>query len=148
MVKGTGAAEAPRQPERGASLGLKRSTTAALIRQIERGLPYSALESLAAHSGLDLAVLAALIGIPDRGLPRRRTARKLTAPESERLVRISRIYESAVTLFEGDSAAAVDWLSRPRRALNNESPLAYSRSELGAREVENLIGRLEHGVFS
>jgi uncharacterized protein (DUF2384 family) len=39
-------------------------------------------------------------------------------------------------------------LIAPRKAFGNQSPLDYSRTELGAREVENLIGRLEHGVFS
>jgi len=49
--------------------------------------------------------------------------------------------------FEGDTAGAVKWLTTPRRALENLSPLAYCRTGHGAREVENLIGRLEEGVF-
>jgi putative toxin-antitoxin system antitoxin component (TIGR02293 family) len=68
--------------------------------------------------------------------------------ESERLLRVSTVFEKAVELFEGDVAGAVTWLTSPRRALGYQTPLAYSRTELGAREVENLIGRLEHGVFS
>jgi putative toxin-antitoxin system antitoxin component (TIGR02293 family) len=51
-------------------------------------------------------------------------------------------------LFEGDVAAAVNWLNTPRKLLGDRSPLAYARTETGAREVENLIGRLEHGIFS
>jgi putative toxin-antitoxin system antitoxin component (TIGR02293 family) len=47
-----------------------------------------------------------------------------------------------------DVAGAISWLAAPKKALGHETPLAYSRTELGAREVENLIGRLEHGVFS
>lgn len=148
MGKATGAAEARRQPLRGTSLGLKPSATAALIRQIEIGLPFSALASLSEKSGFDIAVLAAVIGLPERALPRRRAARKLLPAESERLVRLSIVFESAVKLFEGDVPAAVDWLSRPRRVFDNQSPLAFSRSELGAREVESLIGQLEHGVFA
>jgi uncharacterized protein (DUF2384 family) len=42
----------------------------------------------------------------------------------------------------------VVWLRSPNRALGGESPLALSKTEVGAREVENLIGRLEHGVFT
>ena len=52
------------------------------------------------------------------------------------------------TLFEGDNAAALRWLTAPRKALEGKTPLAYARTELGAREVEDLIGRLEHGVIS
>jgi putative toxin-antitoxin system antitoxin component (TIGR02293 family) len=64
------------------------------------------------------------------------------------LLRISTIFDKTVDLFEGDVRGAVTWLTAPMRALAGESPLRYSRTEIGAREVENLIGRLEHGVFS
>jgi len=63
-------------------------------------------------------------------------------------LRISTIFEKSVELFDGDISAAVNWLTTPKKALNNQQPLTYSRTEIGAREVENLIGRLEHGVFS
>jgi putative toxin-antitoxin system antitoxin component (TIGR02293 family) len=148
MGKATGAAEARRQAQRGSSLGLKPAATATLIRRIESGLPFSALVSLAMNSGLEVGVLAAAIGVPGRALAQRRSARKLTPTESERLVRLSVVFENAVRLFEGDVPAAVSWLSRPRREFDNQSALSFSRSELGAREVEGLIGRLEHGVFA
>jgi len=45
-------------------------------------------------------------------------------------------------------AAAVNWLTSPKKALNRQTPLLYARTELGAREVEDLIGRLDQGIFS
>jgi putative toxin-antitoxin system antitoxin component (TIGR02293 family) len=54
----------------------------------------------------------------------------------------------AVELFEDDADGAIHWLTTPRKAFNSQSPLQYSRTELGAREVENLIGRVNHGVFA
>jgi len=133
---------------RGASLGLKAGRTDQLIREVERGFSYKALESLAAASGVEISVIATVIGIPDRTLARRKTAGKLASDESERLLRLSAIFENAVRLFEGDVPAAVAWLTSAKKALGHQSPLAYSRTEVGGREVENLIGRLEHGVFS
>ena len=79
---------------------------------------------------------------------RRKASGKLTTEESERLLRIAGIFEDAVDLFEGDVPAAVNWLTTPRKALGDRPPLSYARTEPGAREVENLIGRLEHGIFS
>ncbi len=73
---------------------------------------------------------------------------RLAKEESERLLRLSSIFEKAVELFEGDVSGAVNWLTTPKRALEGQTPLQYARTEVGAREVENLIGRLEHGVFS
>lgn len=72
----------------------------------------------------------------------------MSPDESERLLRISTIFEKAVALFEGNVGEAVEWLTKPKKALGDKVPMSYAGSELGAREVENLIGRLEHGVFT
>ena len=133
---------------RGASLGLRAERTGDLIREVERGISYQAIESLAAESGIAVPDLASSIGIPPRTLARRRAAGKLAPDESERLLRLSTIFEEAVKLFEGEIPAAVAWLTTGKKVLGGQTPLAYCRTEIGAREVENLIGRLEHGVFS
>jgi putative toxin-antitoxin system antitoxin component (TIGR02293 family) len=133
---------------RGASLGLTTTQTVDLVRQIEAGLPYKALLSLAATSGLSVALIASTLGIPERTLARRKVAGRLAPNESERLLRVSTLFEKAVELFEGDVAGAVTWLTSPKRALGRQTPLAFSRTEPGAREVEDMIGRLEDGVFS
>jgi len=133
---------------RGSSLGLRSNSTPQLIEQLQVGLPFETLQEFQSNSGLDVVALATLIGIPDRTLARRRAAGRLAPEESERLLRISNIFEKTVDLFEGDAEAAVHWLRTPKRALYGQQPLQYSRTELGAREVENLIGRVEHGVFA
>ena len=134
--------------ERGASLGLSASNSAELIQQVERGFSFKTLHALESRSGLPGTALAGLVGIPERTLARRRSKGKFTPEESERLLRLGTVFEQAVELFEGDNAAALRWLTAPRKALEGKTPLAYARTELGAREVEDLIGRLEHGVVS
>jgi putative toxin-antitoxin system antitoxin component (TIGR02293 family) len=138
----------PSRGERGASLGLSASNSAELIQQVERGFSFKTLHTLESRSGLPGAALAGLVGIPERTLARRRSKGKFTPEESERLLRLGTVFEQAVELFEGDNAAALRWLTAPRKALEGKTPLAYARTELGAREVEDLIGRLEHGVVS
>ena len=132
----------------GTSLGLAATDTTDLIRQVEHGLSFKALQMFAANSGLAVAEITSVVGIPERTLARRKAAAKLTPNESERLVRVATVFDKAIQLFEGDVTAAVKWLTSPKKGLNDRSPLDYCRTELGAREVENLIGRLEHGVFS
>jgi len=133
---------------RGASLGLTTAKTHQLVSQIEAGLPFKTLKSLAAWSGLPITLIASTVGIPERTLARRKSGGRFAPDESERLLRISTVFEQAVELFDGDLAGAVAWLTNPKKVLGDRTPLAYSRTEVGAREVENLIGRLEHGVFS
>jgi putative toxin-antitoxin system antitoxin component (TIGR02293 family) len=134
--------------KRGASLGLGASDTRDLMRQIERGFSFESLLRLEVNSGISLALLASVIGIPERTLARRKAVGKLEPDESERLLRVSNLFEKSVELFEGDVTAAVNWLTSPKKALNRQTPLLYARTELGAREVEDLIGRLDHGIFS
>jgi putative toxin-antitoxin system antitoxin component (TIGR02293 family) len=132
----------------GRTLGLKAQSSGELIRQVGRGFSFHALLSLENGSGIGLPEIAAIVGIPARTLARRKSSGRLTSDESEKLLRLSAVFEQAMNLFEDDKSAAVKWLTTPKRALENQTPLAYSRTELGAREVENLMGRLEHGVFA
>ena len=131
----------------GASLGLRRTETNDLIEEILAGLSFKTLETFSFESSLPVTEIASLIEVPQRTLARRRVVGRLSSEESERLLRLSRIFEKAVALFEGNVDAAIAWLKEPKRALGDKSPLTYSRTELGARQVEDLIGGLEHGVF-
>jgi len=133
---------------RGASLGLRASGVNGLIQQVERGLPFKALQSLERYSGIAAPTIAATIAIPQRTLARRRASGRLSREESDRLLRLSTVFEKTVDLFEGDVAAAVRWLTTGQTALAGGVPLEYCRTEVGAREVEDLIGRLEYGVFA
>lgn len=132
----------------GESLGLSVRNVPALIEEVMRGFSYRTLLAFETNSGVNLQELAETIGIPARTLARRKAAGRLAPEESEKLLRLSSIFEKAVELFEGDVPSAVHWLGAPKRALGDRTPLQYARTEIGAREVENLIGRLEHGVFS
>lgn len=132
----------------GASLGLHETEVDALIDEVRAGLPFKALESFSSESGIGIAEIASLIELPERTLARRKVTGRLTSGESERLLRLSKVFEQAVGLFEGNVETAVAWLETPKRALGGKSPWTYLQTEIGAREVEDLIGQLEHGVFS
>jgi len=129
-------------------LGLPTLDTPALLERVEAGLSYSAFEHLVRNLDLPIEAVATLVQIKRRTLARRCEEGRLTAEESDRVLRASRVFGKALALFEGDAAAARIWLSTPARALANRTPWEFSATEVGAREVENLLGRLEHGVFS
>ena len=91
--------------------------------------------------------LAPLLGISRATLHRRRKSGRLESPECERIVRFARLLGRATEVFE-DEDAAREWLKSPAVAFSGESPLSFADTEVGAREVEFLLGRLEHGVFT
>ena len=119
-----------------------------IISEITAGLPFSRFESLQAIIGLPANQLAATINLPASTLARKKKTGQLTPDQSERLIRLARIMELAIHLFEGDADAARRWLKAPREALGGNTPLQMVATEIGAREVENLIDRLQEGVFS
>jgi putative toxin-antitoxin system antitoxin component (TIGR02293 family) len=71
----------------------------------------------------------------------------LDSAESDRVVRFARLLGQAIKLM-GDEEDARQWLNSPQFGLGGAVPLDYAKTEVGAREVENLLGRIEHGVYS
>ena len=71
----------------------------------------------------------------------------MTFEESERIYRIARLYDRAVEVF-GDKKMGRKWLKEPVWALGDIPPLEFAETELGAQEVDDLLGRIEHGVFT
>lgn len=120
---------------------------AAVVARIRQGMPMAEFQALAEWLEISDDQLAPLLGISRATLHRRRKAGHLESPESERIVRFARLLGRAVEVFE-DEAAAREWLKSPAVAFSGESPLSFADTEVGAREVEALLGRLEHGVFS
>jgi len=129
-------------------LGMDEAGTNELVRRVSAGFPYEVLENLRENTGLGMGEIARLVQINPRTLSRRKREGRLHADESDRVLRLSRVYAKALGLFGGDLGKARHWLSTPKVALGGESPLDYSRVEVGAREVVDLIGRIEHGVPS
>lgn len=131
-----------------ALLGLRIYEVIALYRRVRKGLTYSAFEHFQRNTGLPAPTIARLIQIPTRTLTRRKSEGKLAPEESDRLVRAARVFGRAMELFEGDGRAARDWLTAPQPALGGLVPLDFAGTDVGATEVESLIGRLEHGIPS
>lgn len=129
-------------------LGIKTSDNLKLAKKVESGLSFEALERLGKISGLPLERLRVAVRITPRTLTRRRHEKKLSPEESDRLVSLSRLLALTFELFEGQAAAGLRWFTEPNRALGGLAPIEAAATETGAREVENLIGRLEHGIFT
>jgi putative toxin-antitoxin system antitoxin component (TIGR02293 family) len=129
-----------------ALIGLHTRGPLAVAERVRAGLGYRSFEVFRRHAALTAERLAALVRIPPRTLARRRTAGRLDPDESDRLVRLARVFAQALGLFEGNEEVARRWLATPLAALGNEPPLRAATTDPGAREVEALIGRLEHGI--
>ncbi len=131
-----------------AHLGMIQRGRSNLIEQIKRGFPVSVIDKIVAELDIPQKELLEIISLPSATLTRRRAEKRLNPKESDRIYRVVRIYRTALQLFEGDKDATRSWLNEPAKALGGDTPLYHLYTEAGADEVQDLIGRLEHGVIT
>lgn len=119
------------------------------LREVLReGLPFRALESLAKAMEVQTAALTKIIRVAPRTLARRKGSESnFSSIESDRIYRVARIMSLSIEVL-GSKEKAKEWLSRPSRALGGESPLSLLDTDVGAKQVEEVLGRITHGVFS
>jgi putative toxin-antitoxin system antitoxin component (TIGR02293 family) len=96
---------------------------------------------------LSRSELCTALNIPERTLTRRLRESRLSPEESEKVFRLARVWERAIDVFESEPAAR-QWLKAPNPTLENASPLSLLVADIGADAVLDLLGRIEHGVFS
>ncbi len=120
---------------------------AQVIHRVSKGLPFSELEHLRGEIDEPLESVARRLAISRSTLQRRKTERRLSPQESDRVMRFWRLTQQAAKVF-GDMARARQWLKFPQRGLGGAVPLDYASTEVGAREIENLLGRIEYSVYS
>ena len=140
---------APVRPvrERYATLDLETESLDELIHLLkEKGLPAESFDRLRGALDVPAADLAEAVHITPRTLRRRMQQGRLTPDESERLLRLVRLFEQAVDVL-GDETRARRWMTTPLPVLGR-APFLYADTEPGACEVEQVLGRIAHGVFS
>jgi putative toxin-antitoxin system antitoxin component (TIGR02293 family) len=129
------------------TLGRPLSSERDMREAIREGFRPAVVEELMRASGLTLKELATALDLSPRSLQRRRRTGRLARYESDRLYRLARIVALADE-FLGDHERAVRWLKHPNRALGGIPPIAAIDTELGARQVENILGRIAYGGIS
>lgn len=118
-----------------------------LIAALTKGLPFQEIEELRQALDLTMEKLVPLLGISPATLHRRKAMGKLDVSESDRVLRFARLVGKSLFVMESLEIAR-QWLSSPQRGLGGAIPLEYAATEYGAREVELLLARIEHGIYS
>ena len=131
-----------------ASSSVINFTPSKLVEVLQVGLPFRELQALQTRLAMPSEKLAPMLGISKATFHRRKgDAGKLPPAVSDRVVRFARLLGQAFKVFDGLEAAK-QWLNAPQVGLGGAVPLDYAKTEVGAREVENLLGRIEYGVYS
>lgn len=117
----------------------------AAIAAIREGLPAESFDWLKEQLDLTASKLADALHVSRRTVSRRKKEGRLGSGESERLLRLTRLYRRAAEVLGGPEEAR-DWMREPNFALGEDTPLHFADTEPGARRVEQLLGQIEHGV--
>ncbi len=116
-----------------------------VVAMVRRGVPTQAVDHFLAVSHLTFNAIERHV-LPRRTFKRRQDAtQRLDPAESDRLVRLVRLVATADETF-GDPLKAMTWLGRENRTLGGQTPLSLADTDLGARSVETLLGRIGHGL--
>jgi putative toxin-antitoxin system antitoxin component (TIGR02293 family) len=129
----------------GQTIGIKSDNLNDLICQLKDGLPVQSLISLSTHLGVSENRLATTVNIAQRTLTRRKKEGRLRTDESERVLRIARLFERAIEVL-GNEQNARRWFQSKVRGLSYKTPLEFADTEPGAQEVEAMLDRIEDGV--
>ena len=116
----------------------------ALVESVRQGLPIEAADILSADICPGDSTFK-YVFVPKATYARRKTAARLSPQESERLMRVARIWAFASEVW-GGAKEARRFMSAPHMLLDGKSPLAVAlESELGGKMVEEILGRLVFG---
>lgn len=116
------------------------------VELVRRGVPAGAVDSLTASLHVTQADLARTLGISERTLVRRKKEGTFNSEESAKLVRLARVVERAIEVFEHFDLS-LDWLQSPNTSMGGATPFSLLDTDIGAESVLDTLGRIEHGVF-
>ncbi len=131
----------------GLEVGGESPTSENLKQQIREGLPFSVLESVTARFALNPEEVASALDLSPPTPALLEKGRRLRPADSDRLFRLVRILAETADVL-GSEAKASRWLQAPNRALGGQTPLSLLDTDPGTQQVEEVLGRIEHGVFS
>jgi putative toxin-antitoxin system antitoxin component (TIGR02293 family) len=116
-------------------------------RVIHEGMPVAAFRYAVESLEQPEKTVVEGIGISRTTLGRRKQAGRLGFVDSERAVRLGAVIALGKVAL-GSAAAAGRWLLKPNTALGGAIPIRLLQTDVGARQVEAVLGRALLGGFS
>ena len=116
-----------------------------LAELVRKGLPFAALVAVMRDYGISRDVLCTILHLSPRNFLRRKEQRRLSPDESDRLYRLARVIAHANRVFE-DPDESAEWIHSPNVALGKQQPLILLDTDIGVQQVDQVLGRIEHGI--
>lgn len=122
----------------------------ARIARARQGIAVAEAARIMKMWSIPVRAFAALLGVSERKWSRARAGGPdglLSPVESDRLLRASQVFDHARAVFDNDQDA-VAWFSMPNHALSGETPLSLMDTDVGVHQVDDVLTRIEFGVYA
>jgi len=116
-----------------------------LADQVRKGLPFAALSAVMEDYGISRELACGVLQLSSRNFLRRKDQQRLSPAESDRLYRLARVLAHANRVFE-DPDESAEWIQTPNAALGKQQPLTLLDTDIGVQQVDQVLGRIEHGI--
>jgi putative toxin-antitoxin system antitoxin component (TIGR02293 family) len=111
------------------------------------GLPKKALLSLISNLNLSIRSMARMLNITERTIQRKGDQEILDLSTSEQILQIAEVFSRGAEVF-GSPENFQDWMGSENISLGGRRPVELLPSRYGAQMVLDVLGRMEHGIFS
>ena len=119
-----------------------------LLDFVKAGIPKSSIVTLADRAGLSKKFLAEdVFQISVKTLERKSAKAKMDFRISSHAIEIARVLEHALEVF-GNIERVQKWINRENHALNNKKPVTLFNTLTGLNMVNDVLGRIEEGVYT
>jgi putative toxin-antitoxin system antitoxin component (TIGR02293 family) len=129
-----------------ALLRIARQSSKKQIEAIHAGLPASTFTAMASYLGVSQGQLAGSLSILPRTLRNRASHGKLSQEESEKSLRVARLFAKARDILGGEKRAK-EWITSPVKSLGGQKPIDLLETDIGAQDVMNVLFAIEWGVY-
>ena len=116
-----------------------------VAERVREGLPFAVLSAVMEQYGISRDVLCDLLHLSRRNFLRRKEQKHLSPDESDRVYRLARVLAHANRVFE-DPDESADWIQTPNASLGKQQPLTLLDTDIGVQQVDQVLGRIEHGI--
>lgn len=112
------------------------------------GITKASLDALVSHLGISKKAFSEnILDASVKTLERKKSNDRLSKHTSSHVIEIAKVTEHAFAVFE-DEDKVKRWFNTPNRALNNTKPIDLLYMPTGLNMVNDILGRIEEGVYS
>ncbi|MEM7108160.1 MAG: antitoxin Xre/MbcA/ParS toxin-binding domain-containing protein [Bacteroidota bacterium] len=113
----------------------------------KEGISKSDFLAIVTMTGMNLSEFINLLPVSRRTIEKVQREDLLSPVVSDRVLQIAALYQHGVDTFQ-DPASFNAWLRSPVIALGNKKPFDFIDNDTGISLVNDLLGRITHGVYS